>query len=533
MFRRLEQTSLALLTRADALCTRLYGWRFNPLYQSGTIVVALYLTLVATGTWLLLFYRVGAPWESVDRITADPWLGNWVRGLHRYATDAAVVFTAIHAMRMFAQGRSWGARSLAWISGVLLVVLMLLAAWSGYVMVWDVLGERLAREGARMADALPILSEPVSRAFNGERPVPSVFFFITLFAHIGIPLGMGAMFWIHVKRLQRPAMLPPRPLLWGVVGLLTAVALVRPVIMAPKANPFAQTAHIPFDLFVAFWVPLTDAWSGGAVLLMLIGTFAALLIWPVLTTRRGAEAAALPPSFVDEDLCTGCTQCTIDCPYGAIEMVPRKDDRPTLVALVDPSLCVSCGICAGSCPPMGVGPAGRTGRDQLVGVQAFLKQTPRPATGVVVIGCDHGAGRFAHAIEASGAAFQGVSCAGNLHTSAIERLLRGGADGVLIMACHPRDCWNREGPRWLSERIYHDREAELQPRVPRTRVRVTHVSATEQPDALATLERFAADVSHLPDDRTVYARGNWSQDDTGLAEEAVECVPPEPEEVRK
>ncbi len=495
MLRMIERAALGLLTRADALCNRWYGWRFNPLYQSGTIVVAMYVTLVVTGLWLLLFYRVGAPWESVDRITANLWIGNWVRGLHRYATDAAVLFTAIHAFRMFAQARSWGARALAWVSGSLLVLLMLLAAWSGYVMVWDTLGERLARESARMADALPILSEPVGRAFTGERPVPSVFFFITLFAHIGIPLGMGVVFWLHVKRLQRPALLPPRRLMWTVIGLLTAAAVLRPVAMAPKASPFAQAADVPFDLFVAFWVPLTESWPGGWVLALLTGTFALLFVWPVFAKRR--DATALPPSVVDEEICTGCTQCTIDCPYSAIEMIARTDGRPTLVARVDADLCVSCGICAGSCAPMGVGPPGRTGRDQLTALHTFLRLPGQPPDRIVVIGCDHGAGTFAAALEAEGAAFRGVTCAGNLHTSVIEQLLRGGARGVLILACPPRDCWNREGPRWLTERVYHDREAELQARVPRARVRIAHANAHEPAAAIAALRTFAADVAAL------------------------------------
>ena len=69
--RSTERLALRLLTAADALGNRWYGWRFNPLYQSGTIVVALYLSLLVTGLWLLLFYRVGAPWESVAGLTAN------------------------------------------------------------------------------------------------------------------------------------------------------------------------------------------------------------------------------------------------------------------------------------------------------------------------------------------------------------------------------------------------------------------------------------------------------------------------------
>ena len=54
-----------------------------------------------------------------------------------------------------------------------------------------------------------------------------------------------------------------------------------------------------------------------------------------------------------------------------------------------------------------------------------------------------------------------VGCVGNVHTSVIEFLLRGGAHGVLIASCPPRDCQGREGTRWLEARIHEGREAEL------------------------------------------------------------------------
>ena len=43
-----ERLALRLLTVADTVANRLYGQRFNPLYQIGTIVAALYLVLIVT-----------------------------------------------------------------------------------------------------------------------------------------------------------------------------------------------------------------------------------------------------------------------------------------------------------------------------------------------------------------------------------------------------------------------------------------------------------------------------------------------------
>ena len=490
--RPLERLLLRALAAPDALCNRLYGWRYNPLYQSGTIVTALLLVLLVTGLWLIFFYRVGAPYESVARITADPWIGNWMRGVHRYASDAAVLAVLVHAVRMYAQGRSWGPRAMAWLSGVFLLLLLLVSGWTGYVMVWDSFGELLAREGARMLDSLPILSEPISRAFTGEREVPTAFFFLNLFAHVGIPLGMLLVLWLHTSRVARPVLLPPRRLLWAMIGALLVLALVRPMDMAPAANPLRLPASVPLDWFYAFWLPVARRMSGGMALAGALLTVALLIVVPFIARRRGSAAPA--KSRVDEAICTGCRQCSLDCPYEAITMLARTDGRADEVARVTPDLCVSCGICAGSCAPMGVGPAGRTGRDQLSLVREFLARPERRIGEIVAVCCDRSAAALGAPLRDGGAALYPVDCAGSLHTSVIELLVRSGMGGVLVVACPPRDCWNREGPRWLIERVYHDREAELKARVDRRRVRIAYAGRGESEVARAALRELARDL---------------------------------------
>lgn len=484
----------AITRQMDALMHRLYGWRWNPLHQSGALAVWLLIVLTVTGLYLILLYRVGTPAESVARIAADPWLGSWVRSLHRYATDAFVIAAMVHAWRLFGQTRTWGTRARAWWSGVFLLGVGMACTLTGFVMAWDTFGMRLAVLGAQLFDVLPVLSEPISRIFGGDKPIPGAFFFLNLFVHITLPLALGIGLWLHVSKVARPVLSPPKPLKYSVTGALLAAAILWPAPLGPAADTLALPSNTPLDVWVAWWLPLAERMSPVLTWVTMIVVAAAALAVPVFMKRERVDSWA--PSVVDPRLCTGCDQCTQDCPWEAITMVKRTDDRPTLVALVDPARCVSCGICAGSCAPMGVGPPGRTGRDQL----SLLRSPDAPAmdtSRVVVVCCSQIDAGLRHTLANAGAHIHDVSCVGMLHSSVVELFVRQGAPGVMVAGCPPRDCIGREGPKWLEQRFYHDREAELQPRVDRQRVRVATFAVGLEQDALAQFTAFQREMQLL------------------------------------
>lgn len=493
--RILERGARRVLTAIDAAATRLYGSAWNPVYQTGTVAVAMLIVLIVTGLYLVLVYRVGSPVASVARLAADPWVGSWVRSLHRYASDLFVIAAALHAFRMFAQSRSWGPRALAWFSGLVAFGAGVVCAWTGLVMAWDTFGERLAREGSRLLDVLPIFSEPLSRIFAGDGPVPSAFFFVNLFVHIAFPLGMAVALWLHVSRVARPVLLPPKRLLWGIIAVLAAASALIPAPLGEPANAFALARTTRADLIVAWWLPLSERLTAGeAWSVMLVVALVAVIV-PRMT--RQPREGALMPSVVDPRRCTGCNQCPQDCPWDAISMVPRTDDRPTLLAQVDPALCVSCGLCAGSCAPMGIGPPGRSGRDQLTAIRSVLNLGDAVNLPIVAICCAQGPESHASAMRGHGVYVHSVPCVGNLHSSAIELFLKKGARGAIVFGCPPRDCVSREGPKWLHERVFNDREAELQPRVDRRRVRLATAAPGDLAGTIEALGSFERELDAL------------------------------------
>jgi ferredoxin len=337
---------------------------------------------------------------------------------------------------------------------------------------------------------------------------------MNLFAHILVPVGVALFLWIHVSRLARTYLMPPRALFWGTTALFTLVSVLWPAPMAIKANLLRIPTAVPLDLAYGIWIPVTQMLAAGWVWLLVITLVAVVLAVPWI--MRPKEEKAPPPSYVDPKFCTGCEQCYYDCPYEAISMVRRDegDTRSEFVGLVDPDKCVSCGICSGSCAPMGVGPPERSGRDQLAQVKAFISEVQPGPDDIVIIGCSNGAAGRQQ--EIAGARVYHISCVGSLHTSVIEYLVRAGTGGVMVASCPPRDCWNREGVTWLEERIYNEREAELKDRVDRRRVRIVFAGEAERPTIEAEVALFRSQMKAL---------------DEALSEQEieidVECVVPE------
>lgn len=503
----------------ERLLDRLYGSQWNPFYQSGNLAVLFFLVSLASGLVLFLWYHIADPHGSVQAIQNSLPGGAWLRSLHRYSADLAVVAIAAHIVRKLLQGHTWGPRALAWISGVALLLLALFCGWTGLVMVWDVQGQGIAIAGARLLDLLPIFSEPISRSFSGEVPPASSFFFMALFLHVALPLGLGALLWLHVSRVSRPALLPPRPMIRFLLLTLAAAAFIAPLELPPAADLLALPGIVPTDLLFAFWLPLAQRVPPGAQAALWLGLTALLTAAPWWWRPR----RPISVSAVDESHCTGCTHCYQDCPYEAISMVPRSvlSQSSTLVARVDPDRCVGCGICAASCPPMGVGPEDRDGRDQLAAARTFLAgYGPAGPSGreVVLLACRNGAfsQTGAHPGTLPGVDLYPTGCSGSVHTSVVELLVRRGVGGVFLLSCPPRNCYFREGPKWLAARLDDGRDAALHPRVDRRRVAYACLSATEGAAICAALTAFRQSIAEL-------APAAEEQPDLDLV-----CAPPEP-----
>jgi ferredoxin len=454
----------------DRVFDRVYSSTYNPLYRSGTLASLCLAVALVTGVYLLFVYEIARPWDSVAAIQDDAFVGRWVRALHRYASDAAVVAVAVHVLRLLVQGKTWGARVLAWITGVLLTGTMFFSAITGFVLVWDGFGQRLAVAGARMLRLLPLFPEPPDRAFMGDAPVPAQFFFMNLFLHVAVPLGMVALLWLHTSRLARAAWFPERRVMLAALAGLVLLSVAWPAPLPPKADLLAIPGRIATDWFYGFWLPLAD--RSPAVMLATLGVLGALLVAVPWLLRPG-RAVRSAPSGVDPESCEGCQQCFQDCPYDAIQMIPgAHPERYPLRADVQAELCVSCGLCAGSCASLAIGPPGRTARDQLAAARELVSRCADAGQRSLLVACRSSGlpGRFAP--DPAMARFE-VDCAGTLHPGTVSYLGRHFAD-TRVVTCPPQNCLYREGSTLAGARIVGERAPAVAGQIARLPVSVLH-----------------------------------------------------------
>lgn len=469
------------LRSLDYFFDKVYGSDWNPLHQSGVLAVGLLVVIMVTGTYLLFFYKIGAPYESMVAIQQDVWLSRWIRTLHRYASDACVVAVLFHVIRMMVEAKTWGPRLLAWVSGVFITGILLLSGWTGFVMMWDRHGQELAISGARMFDYIAFFTDPMSRLFVVSETPSASFFFMNLFLHVALPLGMFAGIWVHTSRLNRPLWFPKRSVFWAYVGGLLLLSILMPAPLGEGADLLSLGSKFPVDWFYSFWLPVE--WNS-TIAAIVVATLVTIFLFSIPAWWRpfGKDAPAV--SVHDESKCEGCTQCFTDCPFEAINMVPRTQGTGSeLVAHVDPSRCVGCGVCSASCQSFAIGPVGKTGREQLQHLKE-LKGTGKG--GIAVVSCSNNAAALQLPPTAVHWPFD---CIGAMHSGVVTGLLNQ-FDGVFVLGCPPSQCITREGQVWSVERLFAGRRPSLPSRVELDRVHVCTKTVAELSEIQAEFKAF-------------------------------------------
>ncbi|MDH5491882.1 MAG: cytochrome b N-terminal domain-containing protein, partial [Myxococcales bacterium] len=491
----LERPFLAL----ERLGRRLLPFELDPIANMGALANLTFIIAAITGTLLLFWYvpSVRQAYHSLKALEESALVGQLVRSLHRYSSDACMFFVLLHALRYFFGRRFAGPRWLAWLTGVASLGLIWFVGWTGYWLVWDERARQVALGTAKMMDVVPIFNESLSRSFLVDGDVNTFLFFVVFFGHMLIPLLVGIGLWLHITRLSRPRFLPSRALGLWTLASLALMGLLWPATSVEPAHMGVNPEGFTMDWWYLLPLTLTDRLSAGALWLSFFASGTIVLFLPWIA-RRGHPV----PAEVQPSKCNDCRKCAADCPYGAIEMRPREDtSRYERVATIDPSKCVGCGICAGSCDSAGIGvpwmaaPSARTRLDGWIEAAKAAGERPRVA---FVCACSAGAAlsidpETGHSPGLPGYLVWAVPCAGWVHPLTVERAIRHGAEGVLIVSSAPGGCSFREGGVWTDLRMRGERLPELRAdQVDPARVRILHLDRAQGKALRAQASAFTA-----------------------------------------
>lgn len=111
----------------------------NPLDFLGLATLFVFINQMVTGTLLAMFYQASSTtaYQSIQYIMTKVPLGWVIRDLHYWGANAMVVLVAAHMLRGFYVGAYKKPREITWITGVVLFLITILFAFTGYLLPWD------------------------------------------------------------------------------------------------------------------------------------------------------------------------------------------------------------------------------------------------------------------------------------------------------------------------------------------------------------------------------------------------------------
>jgi cytochrome b6 len=237
-------------------------------YYLGGMTLFLLGVQLFTGILLLLYYRPSAPeaYESVQFIVTQVRFGWLIRNVHSWSANLLVAAAFAHFFSVFFLKSYRRPRELTWVSGVLLLFLMLAFGFSGYLLPWNELSFFATKVGTGIAGAVPVIGPFLRQLLRGGDDVTGATLSRFYGLHVAVlPAITTALVGLHLLMVQRQGMSVPLSverrvrsgeplrqmpffpnyvlrdvLAWYVaLAILAGLALFSPWQLGNKADPFA------------------------------------------------------------------------------------------------------------------------------------------------------------------------------------------------------------------------------------------------------------------------------------------------------
>jgi len=111
----------------------------NWFYTLGSATLFAFIVQATTGVFLAMFYTPSTTqaYASIAHINNDVFLGQFVHGMHKWGSSVMVILIFLHMGRTFFFGAYKYPRELNWVIGVVLLILTMTMAFTGYLLPFD------------------------------------------------------------------------------------------------------------------------------------------------------------------------------------------------------------------------------------------------------------------------------------------------------------------------------------------------------------------------------------------------------------
>ena len=283
-----------------------YFWSF------GAIATIMLLVMIVTGLVLAMQYtaHIDLAFASIQRIMRDVNYGWLLRTIHMNGASMFFLAVYIHLYRGMYYGSYKKPRELLWILGVVIFLLMMATAFTGYVLPWGQMSYWAATVITNLFSAIPLVGEQVVSflwgGFSVDNPTLNRFFVL----HFLLPFVILAVVFLHIVALHVTGSnnpdgidvksardtLPFHPYITSkdsIALLVFAIGFALIVFYAPNylnhpdnaipANPLSTPEHIvPEWYFLPFYAILRAIPNKLLGVLGLFGGVAILLFMPFL-----------------------------------------------------------------------------------------------------------------------------------------------------------------------------------------------------------------------------------------------------------
>ena len=143
---------------------------FNFWYYFGSLAMLVLVNQLITGIFLTMNYKPDAlqAFASVEYIMRDVEFGWLIRYMHSTGASMFFVVVYLHMFRGMMYGSYRKPRELLWLIGMMIFFLLMMLAFTGYILPWGQMSFWGAQVILSMVGAIPVIGEPLKDLIMGD-----------------------------------------------------------------------------------------------------------------------------------------------------------------------------------------------------------------------------------------------------------------------------------------------------------------------------------------------------------------------------